>query len=173
MKGTFPKALNLVLKHEGGFVNDPHDPGGATNKGITQAVYDGYRIRKKLSKRSVREIESTEVEELYKTRYWDLIKGDLLPAGLDYCIFDFAVNSGTGRAAQFLQRAVDADPDGKIGPKTLAAISEHCVEFIIEKVCNDRLLFLQHLGTFKYFGRGWTARVEEVRTAAKAMDTTR
>lgn len=170
MKSNFQRSLELVLQHEGGFVNHPQDPGGATNKGVTQVVYDDFRMGRKLPKRSVREITSEEVQEIYRLRYWNLIKGDDLPKGLDYCIFDFAVNSGTGRAAQFLQRAVDATPDGKIGPMTLAALEKHCVEYIIERVCNDRLAFLKGLRIFSTFGRGWTRRVEDVRRIAKEMD---
>jgi len=166
---TFPEALRLVLVHEGGFSNHPKDPGGATNKGVTQAVYDAYRARGGQPKRSVRSITAAEVEAIYRREYWDKVKADQLPAGVDYCVFDFAVNSGVSRAARYLQRAVGVAQDGKIGPVTLAAVARVSPPSLIDRICNERMAFLRGLKTFATFGKGWTRRVTDVRAHAKGM----
>lgn len=166
MKNIYPKALAEVLKHEGGYVNHPEDPGGATNKGITQATYDGYRRSKGfVSPKTVKLISDEEVAAIYKTRYWDAIKGDALPAGLDYAVFDYAVNSGTSKAAKGLQKALGLAQDGVIGPRTLAAAMEEPAA-TIKKLCADRLAFLKRLKTWPTFGKGWERRVVEVEKTA-------
>src|SRR5688500_6264664 len=106
MQNRFEECLKLVLVHEGGYANHPKDPGGATNFGVTQRVYDGYRLKAGVAKRSVKEITKTEVSAIYKRQYWDLIDGDELPAGVDYVVFDGAVNSGCGQSVKWLQRAL-------------------------------------------------------------------
>src|SRR6187401_363537 len=111
---NFNKALQLVLAHEGGYVNHPKDPGGPTNKGITQRVYDMYRKDKGLNTRSVKNIDKAEISDIYKTRYWDMIKGDRLPDGIDYVVFDGAVNSGPGQSVKWLQRALGDNYAGKV-----------------------------------------------------------
>ena len=169
MKENFAPSLAAVLIHEGGFVNDPLDPGGATNRGVTQAVYDDWRINERLVPRSVRFINDYEVATIYRNRYWNPVKGDDLPSGLDYCLFDFAVNSGTNRAARYLQRAAGVLDDGKIGPITLAAVNAKGAECLIGAVCSARQAFLEQLPTFARFGRGWTTRVAEVRAKAEEM----
>lgn len=161
----FKPSLALVLAHEGGYVNHPKDPGGATNKGVTQKVYDNYRRLKGRPVRSVKYIEDYEVEEIYNHHYWRLVSGDELPAGLDYAVFDFAVNSGVSRAGKFLQRVLGfkgSDIDGIIGTGTLAAAREACRQNeykVIADLCQARLAWLHTLGTFPTFGRGWTRRV--------------
>lgn len=166
---NFPASLANVLRCEGGYVNDPQDAGGATNKGITQIVYDDWRCSQGLVPRGVREIEDAEVEAIYRMLYWDTVSGDALPSGVDYCIFDFTVNSGVSRASRFLQQAVGVLADGRIGPMTLAAVSNAAATTVIDDVCDLRLTFLRHLHNFAHFGRGWVARVAQVRAAAKAM----
>ena len=122
----FARALPRVLAHEGGYVDDPFDPGGATNKGITFRVYDAYRTRNGLPTRDVRAISATEVAEIYRLQYWDAVKGDELPPGLDYVLFDGAVNSGPSQSIKWLQRALgDVAVDGQIGQATLAAVMAH------------------------------------------------
>lgn len=169
MRANFDKALAAVLIHEGGYVNHPRDPGGATNRGVTQAVYDDWCGDKGLPRRSVKDITPAEVMAIYKRSYWDAVKGDDLPAGVDYAVFDFAVNSGVGRAARFLQRAVGAAEDGKIGPATLNAAKAMACDCLVDGVCNARLTFLKGLSIFDTFGKGWARRVEDVRAKAKAM----
>lgn len=169
MNSNFAPSLALVLQHEGGFVDDKYDPGGRTNKGITQAVYDDWRSGENLPKRDVKLLNDYEVGAIYKRRYWDAVKGDQLPFGVDYCVFDFAVNSGANRAARYLQRAMGLVEDGQIGPLTIAAAASEPPGSLIEKVCVSRLNFLKQLKVFDRFGRGWTTRVEDVATRAKAM----
>lgn len=170
---NFKKSLPLVLAHEGGYVNHPKDPGGATNKGITQAVYDAHRKGLGLPKRSVRNITAPDVQAIYENRYWDLSKCDDLPAGVDYAVFDYSVNSGVGKAAKDLQRTVNGfdgikgltplKVDGVVGEDTLAAV-ELCVakdeEAFINAYCDRRMKFLRSLKTWGTFGKGWKRRVE-------------
>jgi lysozyme family protein len=161
---SYDTGLKAVLKHEGGYVNHPRDPGGATNKGITYRTYNSWRKSQGKPKKNVKSITNAEVAKIYKEQYWDAVKGDKLPAGLDYCIFDYAVNSGPGRAAKELQRIVGVAADGSIGNDTLGAVSEfYDQEKLIEMVCDKRLAFLKRLKHWKTFKNGWTKRVKGVR----------
>jgi lysozyme family protein len=169
MQSNFDKSLAAVLVHEGGYVNHPRDPGGATNKGVTQAVYDGYRVRKGMPKQSVRSIADAEVSYIYKVQYWDAVKGDELPSGVDYCVFDFAVNSGVSRASKFLQAAVGVKQDGQIGFATMEAVRNASPSGVVTSVCDARLAFLKRLSTWDVFGKGWASRVAGVRKMALGM----
>lgn len=171
MRENLEVALTWVLAHEGGFVNHPKDPGGATNKGVTQRVYDGYRDRKGLSRRSVRGIEANEVAEIYRAQYWQAVRADDLPAGLDYCVFDYAVNSGPRRAAMDLQRELGIKVDGVIGQITLAAVAKADVFDLIVRLCERRMRFLKALKHWPTFGRGWTRRVMGQHVGAQDDDT--
>ena len=162
---NFTEALEHVLKHEGGFVNHPKDPGGMTNLGVTKAVWDEW-IGRESSEDEMRNLKPEDVAPLYKKMYWDRVKGDDLPSGVNYCVFDASVNSGTGRAAKWLQEAVGAVPDGAIGPNTLAKVKAHDADSLVNAYCDVRLNFLKSLKTFDTFGKGWTRRVEGVRQAA-------
>ncbi|WP_386681795.1 glycoside hydrolase family 108 protein [Loktanella sp. R86503] len=154
-----------TLAHEGGYVNHPNDPGGATNKGITIGTYRAY-IDPKGSVADLKALTEAQAVKVYKAEYWDKVKGDDLPAGVDYAVFDFAVNSGPSRAATYLQEIVGAAPDGKIGPMTIAAVKAMDAAWIVNQLCNDRMAFLRRLSTFATFGKGWTRRVSDVRAAA-------
>jgi lysozyme family protein len=165
----FDQALSLVLVHEGGYSNHPSDPGGATMKGVTQAVYDDWRVRQGLGKRSVRDIENGELSAIYRRDYWDRIKGDDLPAGVDYAVFDFAVNSGVNRASRFLQAVAGVTQDGVIGPASIAAVKAKPTQAVIQALCDKRLTFLKGLQTWGTFGKGWGARVAGVRAKALEM----
>lgn len=169
MIDNLENALGRVLAHEGGYVNHPADPGGATNRGVTQRVYDAYRERKGLARRSVRAITPDEVSEIYKRQYWDAVSADELPLGLDYAVFDYAVNSGPRRAIQDLQRELKVTADGIIGQITMRAIQSEDVFDLIERLCARRLRFLKGLKTWRHFGKGWSNRVSEVREGAFAM----
>jgi lysozyme family protein len=171
MKENLEVALAWVLAHEGGFVNHPKDPGGATNKGVTQRVYDGYRTRKGLAPRSVRGISAEEVAEIYRAQYWQAVRGDDLPAGLDYAVFDYAVNSGPRRAAMDLQRELGVKVDGVIGQITLAACARADVFDLIVRLCERRMRFLRALKHWPTFGRGWTRRVMGQHEGAQDDDT--
>lgn len=168
MKDNFAAVLPLVLKHEGGYVNHPRDPGGETNKGITWRTYAAWRRSQGLPEQSVRHITNEEVRAIYKAQYWDAVRGDDLPSGLDYAVFDFAVNSGPSRAAKFLQRQIGVPQDGVIGSHTLSAIPADALP-VIRSLCDARLAWLRTLKTWGTFGRGWTARVQDVKEIATGM----
>lgn len=170
MHENFDKSLDLVLYHEGGYVDNPHDPGGATNMGITLSTLRAWRGRD-VTKGDVLDLTKTEAGRIYKAKYWDNIRGDELPAGLDYAMFDFAVNSGIRRAAKFLQRLLGVKADGILGPMTLRALthSSRSVEWLIAHLCQRRLSWLHRLGSFRYFGKGWTRRVRGVQQKALEM----
>lgn len=162
-QNNFATSLNLTLVYEGGWVNNPKDPGGATYRGITQAVYDAYRDSIGATRQSVRLMSDDELYVIYRQRYWNGIAGDELALGLDYAVFDFAVNSGVARAARTLQGLVAVAADGNIGPKTLQAVAVHCATYgvtaLTDGVCNARMNFLRMLPTYGEFGLGWQRRV--------------
>lgn len=167
MEANFQRALSLALQSEGGWSNDKKDPGGCTMKGITLATFRRYQP--KASAKDLRNISDEMIGRIYRDGYWKPVEGDKLPSGLDYCVFDFGVNSGCSRAAKYVQRIVGAKVDGKIGPMTLKRVAMLEPAFIINQLCDDRLQFLRGLPTWEHFGHGWTRRVEAVRAAALAM----
>ena len=168
MKENFLDALAAVLHHEGGFVNHPKDPGGMTNLGVTKRVWEEW-VGHEVDEKAMRALTPEIVGPMYKTKYWDKIKGDELPTGVDYAVFDAAINSGPGRAAKWLQQAVGAVPDGAIGAGTLGKVAAMEPAAIIEKYQETRLAFMQSLPTWDTFGKGWGRRVAEVRDAALHM----
>jgi lysozyme family protein len=168
MRENFDAALAAVLHHEGGFVNHPADPGGMTNLGCTKKVWEEWCGRH-VDETDMRGLTANDVAPLYRQKYWDKIQGDYLPAGVDYVVFDCAINSGPGRAAKFLQHVADVTQDGAIGPGTLKAVAAIPAADIIERYSAVRLGFLQGLATWETFGKGWGRRVEEVQTAALNM----
>ena len=157
--GNYSRCLDWVLVHEGGFVNHPKDPGGATNKGVTQRTYNAYRRRMGLTTRSVKEITLDEVTALYREQYWAAVSADLLPAGIDYAVFDYAVHSGPKRAIKDLQRVIGAKPDGWIGNETLAKLGDAIETTVIVQLCEQRMHYVRRLRHWKTFGRGWTRRI--------------
>jgi lysozyme family protein len=167
----FDECLRFVLKAEGGFVDHPSDPGGATNKGVTQEVYDNYRERTNQNRNSVRFISDEEVANIYRDSYWKQIKGDSLPRGIDLVTFDAAVNHGVRQAIKFLQRALGVDDDGLIGPMTIgAAINDEKSNMtlrVIDDILNQREDFYDRLvdrrPQSKAFLKGWKNRLKHVR----------
>ncbi len=168
MKENFDKCLEMLLSHEGGFVNHPEDPGGITNLGVTKKVYDEWTGRES-TEQEMRDLTPDDVAPIYKKNYWDRVKGDSLPSGLDWACFDWCVNSGSGRPAKAVQRAVGATQDGAIGPQTLGLIMEKDPEEIINYVYGVRQDFYKGLKTFETFGRGWTRRNKETLHQALEM----
>lgn len=165
-KSRFDTCLTIVLEHEGGYVNHPQDPGGETNLGVTKRVYQEFGGTK-----DMRDLTVEDVTPIYKTNYWDKVRGDDLPAGLDLMVFDFGVNAGPNKAIKYLQRMVGTPADGIIGPMTLTAVTayvhKHGIEHALETYAKSRLGFYQLLKTFPTFGRGWTKRVEKVLKQSK------
>jgi lysozyme family protein len=160
MKSNFEEALKFVLHHEGLWADDPRDPGGATMKGVTIAVYKEYMGRD-VTKDELRNIPDKHLFDLYKTRYWDKAKCDDLAAGADLVVFDLAVNGGVGRAAKILQRCVGAVEDGAIGPKTMALVNAVPASELVAKFSEERRSFYRGLKAFEHFGKGWLRRTDE------------
>lgn len=173
MDRNFAKALSLVLKHEGGWSDHPSDPGGATMRGVTLATFRRY-VKPNATKDDLRKITDQQIATVYRRQYWDAVAGAELPDGIDYAVFDFAVNSGPARAAQYLQKVVGVAQDGKIGPATLKATKAVLPANVIHRLCDERLAFLKRITSkgkrlWDTFGKGWSNRVRDVRTEALAM----
>ena len=168
MKDNFEESLAHVLKHEGGYVDHPKDPGGATNLGCTKKVWEEW-VGHEVTKDDIKALTVDDVAPLYKSRYWDKVKGDEIPRGADFDVFDLAINSGTGRAIKFLQSVVGANPDGAIGPATMKLVAEADPKELIIAICEKRLAFLQALPTWETFGKGWGRRVKETEETALKM----
>ena len=168
---NYNECLKIILMHEGGYVNHPKDPGGETNLGVTKRVYEEWGGTKEM-----KDLTIEDVEPIYKKNYWDKIKGDDLPDGLDLCVFDFGVNAGPGRAAKFLQKLLGVTQYGGIGPQTLGALQSAIGEDkvtqtreMIEKYQSMRQEYYEGLSTFDTFGKGWTRRVDETTHEAISM----
>ena len=168
MERNFSRSLQLVLKSEGGFSNNKTDPGHETNLGITLANFRAY-IKPDGTVDDLKRLTVEQAAVCYRKQYWDKVAGDALPDGVDYAVFDYSVNSGVGRAARYLQSVVGAPMDGVIGPATLAAVAKMPAGVVIDRLCDARLAFLQSLGTWGTFGKGWSARVASVRKEALLM----
>ena len=168
MQANYDKCLETILHHEGGYVNHPKDPGGETNLGVTKRVYLEHGGQK-----DMKDLLVEDVAPIYKKNYWDKMKGDDLPSGLDLCVFDFGVNAGPGRSAKYLQTMIGTVADGGIGPNTLKKVdeyvSEHGLVDTIVNFQNARQGYYESLSTFSTFGRGWTRRVDETTELAKKL----
>lgn len=159
------KCIPRILKHEGGFVNHPDDPGGATNLGVTLASFRRY-VKPRGTVEDLKRLTVEQATVVYKRQYWDKVLADELPTGVDYAVADFAVNSGPSRAARYLQAVVGATQDGRVGPQTLAAVRSHGSRAVVNQLCDKRMSFLRGLRHWSTFGRGWTRRVGDVRADA-------
>lgn len=176
MKENFDASLKHLLKSEGGFTNDPRDPGnklpdgraGCTMLGVTQATYESF-IGKRTTQEKMRTLTAEDVGPIYRKKYWDAVKGDELPSGLDYLMFDFAVNAGPGRAIKIMQQALGVTSDGVIGRMTMKAIADADPEELIEKFSEAKSDYYRSLKTFETFGKGWLNRVAEVKGYASDM----
>ncbi len=138
-KSDFRKALKFTLVWEGGYVNNPSDKGGATNKGITQGTYDSYRTDNKLPVRSVQAITNLEVEDIYWTRYWLAAHCNEMTFPLCAAVFDTSVNFGAVRAIKFVQEALAVKIDGRYGAETSAAVQKADPHSVAPKICDLRI----------------------------------
>jgi len=168
MLSNFPASLALVLEAEGGFVNHPRDPGGMTNLGVTRNVWRDW-VNRDVDEAEMRSLTPELVTSLYKTRYWDAVKADDMPRGVDYALFDSAVNMGPSRAAKMLQAALEVKTDGVIGRATIAAATAADPVELLEAFSLGKEAFYQSLPTFATFGKGWLNRVAHVQDAAEQM----
>lgn len=168
MKANFDASMRQCLKHEGGYVDHPKDPGGATNLGITQATLADWR-RRPVTKAEVKNLTVAEAIDIYHQKYAGVIKYDQLPSGLDHVTLDPAINSGPSRGAKWLQGALGVKADGKIGNSTLAKARSANVPQVIRKACAIRMGFLRGLKIWGTFGKGWSRRVAEVEAFAMKL----
>jgi lysozyme family protein len=151
----FNEAVKMVLKHEGGYVNHPSDPGGETNFGISKRAYPEVDIAN---------LTEEEAAEIYRADYWNKIKGDLLPVPVAILVFDWAVNSGVSRAVKALQTAVGADADGVLGSRTVASVTaayDASPKDVCDSITNLRQSFVRNIPTYNVFGKGWERRIQE------------
>ncbi len=164
---AFQSALPFILSWEGGYVNNPADRGGATNKGVTQKVYDDWRKGQGKAARDVRQLEDSEVQAIYESGYWLPPRCNLLGTPLDLAQFDTAVNMGVGRAVQFLQRAVGAGVDGNFGPGTQKCVADCDPGTALVNYCNAREAFyrsiVQRNPSQQIFLKGWLNRLNALR----------
>jgi len=167
MSDRFQRAFELLAVHEGGYVDHPADPGGATNRGVTQRVYNAWRSRRGLAPRSVRLIADDEVQAIYHSQYWQAIRADQMPEGVGYCVFDAAVNSGPAPAVRWAQEIIGAAVDGIVGEETLTLLGNQNPQGFIDAYCDRRLAFMRSLSHWRHFGKGWSRRVSSVRETAK------
>jgi len=167
MKENFPLIMHEVFKFEGGYVDHPRDPGGATNMGITRRTLEAWEGRR-VTKLEVKDLSPQKAMAIYKKNYWNAVRGDDLASGFDMVAMDGAVNSGPSRGIRWLQRAVRATVDGAVGPQTIAATRAAGVP-AIERACAYRVGFLRGLSTFGVFGRGWLRRVAHVESVATML----
>ncbi len=165
MRQNFEECMARLLEHEGGYVWHAQDPGGETNFGVTRAVYEQY-VGRQVMDGEMEGLTHDDVYPIYKENYWDAVRGDDLPSGVDWSTFDWAVNSGKSRASKALQRIVGVEADGGIGPMTLQAVAEVDPEEIIKQMHYVRDKFYRSLDTFEVFGKGWVRRNDETKHQA-------
>jgi lysozyme family protein len=165
---NWQKAFEQMLESEGGYVNHPSDPGGMTNLGVTKRVWEEW-VGRESNEKEMRSLTPEMVAPLYKRKFWDACHCDLLPSGVDYLVFDFAVNAGPGRSAKILQTAVGVPADGGIGPITIAAVKAQDPAELVEKFSDAKEAFYRSLNTFETFGKGWLNRVAAVKIKANTL----
>jgi lysozyme family protein len=165
MRQNFEECMARLLEHEGGYVWHAQDPGGETNFGVTRAVYEQY-VGRQVMNGEMEGLTHDDVYPIYKENYWDAVRADDLPSGVDWSTFDWAVNSGKSRASKALQRIVGVEADGGIGPLTLQRVAEVDPEEIIKQMHYVRDKFYRSLDTFEVFGKGWVRRNDETKHQA-------
>jgi lysozyme family protein len=172
MNANFDMSFDRVMQSEGGYVWDKDDAGGETNLGVTIGAWGAY-LGRAIQPGEMAKLTKSDVKPFYKSMYWDKVRGDDLPAGVDYAVFDFSVNAGVARAAKFLQRAVGAVDDGSIGSGTLALVAKITPGKLLQNFAEQKEAFYNTLAdknpTQQKFLKGWLARVDHVQTAATSM----
>lgn len=159
----FENALNIILDHEGGYSDDPDDPGGATNFGITHKTLSEYRGRT-ATPNDVKRLRREEAQDIYRRYYWDVCQCEILKSGVDLMIFDSAVNQGPGRAIRFLQESIHVHPDGIIGPITMSAAGNYSAQRMVDEIAARRGVHYARLNP--KFHLGWYRRLMGVHRRA-------
>ena len=170
MKSTFDLIIADLLHIEGGFAHRSRkaDPGGPTHYGITQGTLSAWRERV-VGVEEVQALRQSEAIEIYRVQYWNAVQGDRLPLGLDFALFDFAVNSGPARAVKTLQAILGVGVDGVLGIKTLTAIKQRSASFLVNELSVCRLAFMKRLRNWPYNKNGWSRRVREVQEKSLSL----
>ena len=176
MNSNWQKSFELMLQSEGGFCNDQRDSGihlpdgreGSTMLGVTQYNWENWAGHE-VTQDQMKKLTTEDVKPFYKKKFWDVCRCDDMPSGIDYLVFDYAVNAGCGGCAKVLQRAVGVVPDGGIGPLTLAAVNSYIPAELIEKFSQAKEDFYRSLSNFDVYGKGWLNRVADVKVKAFAM----
>lgn len=153
-------AFDVLLKNEGGYVNDPRDSGGVTKYGISKKAYPDLDIKN---------LTIAQAMEIYHKDYWDRCKCDNIPDALSVAVFDFAVNSGVKTAIKKLQIALGVKADGIIGNQTLGACNRLPVKKVLDDYMDLRLDYLMSLPKWKYYGNGWGSRVERTKKKCEEL----
>jgi lysozyme family protein len=166
MQDNFKECLGLVLKSEGGWVNNPQDPGGETNLGVTKRVWEEY-VGHPVT--TMKNLTPAEVAPMYEQKYWKPCYGEVLPRGLDFLCFSFGVNAGCGRSVKLLQQSLGLVSDGIIGPKVMQKLRESNIADVIKGFSESRREYYNSLKTFPIFGRGWISRTDNEEKEALQM----
>lgn len=169
---NFPRAMTDLLNHEGGFDDDPRDRGNWSSGRIGVGTLIGTKFGIDAASHPGVDIRNLTIEAattIYRAKYWDAIRADELPSGLDYAVFDFGVNSGPQFAMMYLQELIETTPDGRIGPLTLAAISTHDTRALIISLCDKRLAFMKRFSIWSIYGRGWGKRIVDVKALSLSL----
>ena len=172
MEDRFDICVAFTLRQEGGYVDDPADPGGATNMGITLATYREWSDDPHLGDVQVKDLPPKTAGAIYRALYWNRLRADALPPGVDLSVFDMGVNAGIGRSARLLQQALGftgEEVDGAIGPETLAAVSKCDPRTLVNELADRQTGYYRSLAGFPIFGAGWLNRTRARRDAALAM----
>jgi lysozyme family protein len=169
VKSNYDVCEARVLESEGGYTNDPHDPGGPTNWGIT--IFDARMYWKKdATADDVRHMPLSVAQAIYKAKYWDALNCDALPSGLDYTVFDYGVNSGIHRSGKVLRETLKLDPtDWRVTSEVLEKLQHSNVPAVIAQINHERLQFLQSLKIWATFGHGWGIRVASVEAYSQKL----
>lgn len=169
MEANFDKVMDHIFLWEGGYVDHPRDPGGATNMGITFQTLEDWRGQQ-ITKQDVRDLTRNEAEEIYFHRYWMPVEAHRAPVGLDLVLMDAAVNSGVKASVRWLQRALRVDDDGVIGPVTRKALKdEKDIRSLVTEVIEERRKSVRQFGNYGVFGRGWENRINSTEKTALEM----
>ena len=168
MDSNFALSLEYVLKNEGGYVNDPRDPGGETMMGVTKAAWSTW-LKRHIDDGEMAKLTVADITPFFKALYWDKSYCNQLPTGIDYMAFDASVNMGVGQSIRLLQKSLGCVPDGVIGSNTMKAINDADVSDMIDRYTALKEQFYRSLALFNTYGKGWLSRVDQVKLNAKRM----